>query len=309
MVYGLILLLSYTLMPKGLLGVFKKRQPLIKKVKQSFSNQALGMWAAREMHYGEQSRLKVKGLDKSFGGNMALCKVSLDINPGEIHALIGPNGSGKTTLINVISGVYKPDGGAVTFGENVISGLAPHKVAQLGIERTFQNLEIYPELTVLENVLLGAQTRFKTGLFANLLNLPSSREEEARQIRLAQVILTKLGLNEMQDHSTGGLPYGTQKMVELARAMMARPKVLLLDEPAAGLNAHEISHLESVLNDLKNEGITVLIIEHHLDFVLRLANRVTVLDFGSKIFEGSPALARRDPRVKEVYIGGDAVTA
>jgi ABC-type branched-subunit amino acid transport system ATPase component len=298
-------------MPRGIASFFFKRPALLKVDPETVpaSGESLDRVVSFEHTADEPAVLKLDKVTMQFGGNTALENVDLEVRPGETHALIGPNGAGKTTLINVISGIYLPTGGDAYFMGRRTTGMAAHQLTQLGMVRTFQNLKIFPHLTVLENVMIGAHPTFKHGLLTTVLPLKSLKEEEREAMAAAREVMAFLGLTPYEHHIATELPYGTQKMIELARAIVARPKLLLLDEPAAGLHNEELDRFEEVIRKLQQRGMTILIIEHHLDLVLRLADRVTVLNFGKRIFAGSPEGARADEQVKEVYIGGSALTA
>jgi branched-chain amino acid transport system permease protein len=245
----------------------------------------------------------VEGLTKSFAGLRALNGVSMTVWPGEIHGLIGPNGSGKTTLVNLVSGVYDIDGGSVHFAGERLNGLPPYLVARRGLVRTFQNPHIFRRLTVRENLMVGAYGHLRAGFWSAVANLPRALADERDALARADAILAEVGLDDRADAQAVDQPYGMQRMVDVARAMMCQPRLVILDEPAAGLSEVELAHLARVLRALRAAGVTVLLIEHHLDFLLGLVDRVTVLDYGETIFEGTPGEVRRDARVIEAYLG------
>mgnify|MGYP000889326647 CR=1 FL=1 len=312
LVYGLILMSSLVLLPKGLASFISKRPQLLRLDPADVPADGVENLerVVSYAHSGDEPPvLRLEKVSIHFGGNVALQDVDLEVRPGETHALIGPNGAGKTTLINIISGIYTPTSGETYFDGERTTGLPPHVLTQRGMVRTFQNLKIFPNLTVLENVMIGAHPTFKHAALASVLPLKALDEEEREAMAAAREVLAFLGLSEHENTIATELPYGTQKMVELARAIVAKPKLLLLDEPAAGLHNEELDRFEEVIRKLQQRGLTILIIEHHLDLVLRLADRVTVLNFGKRIFLGSPDEARADEQVKEVYIGGAAATA
>ncbi len=249
--------------------------------------------------------LRAEGIELSFGGVAALKGVSLDVQPGGITALIGPNGAGKTSLFNVISGFHKADAGRLIFDGTDFTNLATHKRAALGMARTFQNISLFPGMTVLDNIKLGAHTHLKTGvLAAGLFWGPAQREETALRAQIERDIIDFLEIDHIRKTPVSMLPYGLQKRVELGRALAMRPKLLLLDEPVAGMNHEETEDMARFILDLQEEwGVTVLLVEHDMSMVMDISDHVVVLNFGEKIAEGPPQEMQENSAVIEAYLG------
>ena len=314
MVYGLLLLLSFVLLPRGLAGLVLPRTQFVKRLAAARS-------AAGESPVAEPPRpvsagtaatlplLRVEGLAISFLGLRALDNVTLELKPGHILGLVGPNGSGKSTLVNVISGVYRPDAGRVVFEGRDITGLPDYRVAQSGIIRTFQDPRLVPGFTVRENVMLGAHRLYRQNQVATALNWPSALREEAQMLAAADRVIEMAGLSALADAIVRDLPYGDQRMTELSRVLLAGPRMVLLDEPAAGLSEGELTKLALVLQHLKAQGIAVVLIEHHMEFLQDLVDEVVVLDSGQVIYQGDMAGMYRNPQVIEAYLGSDSHAA
>jgi len=248
--------------------------------------------------------LEVQGLTCRFGGVTAVDSVSFDVAGGEIFGLIGPNGAGKTTLFNLVTGITRPTAGRFLHRGADITGARPHRVAQRGIARTFQNIRLFAELSALENVMIGRHTHTRSGLFTGVLGLPPGPAEERAVRERARELLALIGLAKREDVKARNLPYGDQRRLEIARALALEPDVLLLDEPAAGMNPAERSGLSEFICDLRDRfDLTVLLIEHHVPLVMGVCNRIAVLDFGKLIALGDPERVRRDPAVVEAYLG------
>ncbi len=250
------------------------------------------------------SLLSVLGVTIRFGGIVALQGISFDVEDGYIVGLIGPNGAGKTTLFNCLSCLYKPDEGEILFEGKSILRLAPHRIVKLGIGRTFQNLALFQTMTVLQNVMIGVHSRTRGGFFNHSLQLPLVKREEHMIRDKAMELLSFLNLGQVADHPAIGLPFGTLKRVELARALASDPKLLLLDEPAGGLNHEEVAELSQLFKTIRDDlRVTILLVEHHMNLVMQVSDKVVVLDFGRKIAEAPPEDVQKNRQVIQAYLG------
>ncbi len=302
-VYGSFILLTLYFLPSGVMGMFRRkpgRNAAAPDVK------AIPM-ATQELAASRGASLELRSISRAFGGVKAVRDASFKVEAGTIHALIGPNGAGKTTIINIITGFYQPSS-----GEILLDGAAPRvgsmdAAARLGIARTFQTIKLFGEMTVLEHVMVGFSSTSSAGLWSALLS--GSRLEEDGQLATARELIRFVGLSGYEEVPANTLAYGHRRLLEIARALAVKPRVLLLDEPAAGLVAEEIQALGSVIRRLKNTGMTVILVEHHMDLVVRVSDRITVVDYGAVIAEGSPAEVQRDARVVAAYLGPSHVAA
>jgi branched-chain amino acid transport system permease protein len=306
--YGALLAFVMFVMPLGIAGTaihwYGRLQP-----KRAHSSQA---WPAPQAEVDallehrierDSSCLRTSNLTVAFGGLIANNRISEDVRTGTVHAVIGPNGAGKSTFLNCISGFYRPTSGAIELFGRPTVGVPIHALARLGLARTFQNTELFGQMTVLENVLVGFHTRYKGGLLATVLRLPIFFADERHFRELARALLRYVGLSDYAGEQARNLPFGHQRRLEIARALALSPKLLLLDEPAAGLTHGEIEDLKALIRELARRHITVILVEHHVDMIMAISDRVTVLDYGEVIASGSVREVQDDPKVIEAYFG------
>ena len=311
--YGLLLAVVLFVMPKGIVGSLAGLRARITGKSRPRATGAWPNWGpgleqvtARPDEKG-QATLIAQGVTLRFGGLTAVNQVSMEVRSGTVHALIGPNGAGKSSLLNVISGFYKATDGRVTLFGQALNNAPPYTLARLGVARSFQNTELFSQMTVLENVLVGAHPHFRSGFAETVLRLPRFHREERAARAEALRLLDFVGLSEFADEQAGNLPFGHQRRLEIARALALRPKLLLLDEPAAGLTHGEIEDLIALIRGLADRGMTIILVEHHVDMIMAVSDRVTVLDYGEVIADGPVTEVQSNPKVIEAYFGQGAL--
>jgi ABC-type branched-subunit amino acid transport system ATPase component/ABC-type branched-subunit amino acid transport system permease subunit len=303
-IYGIIILVTLFVLPRGLAHLLPSFRAMAPRSDTSAVQTGLPFSPPATM--AAQAQLPIvalHGIGKSFGGINALSSVHLAVTTGSVHAVIGPNGAGKTTLINIISGFYSPSAGTIALDGHPIALGSLHDAAMKGIARTFQSIKLFGDMTVREHVMVGCEPQSRAGLWDAILCTPTHRREEDRRLRLSGELLEFVGLAKFADAAANTLPYGHRRLLEIARALATQPRLLLLDEPAAGLVASEIADLAKIIRRLRGSGISILLVEHHMDLVMDVSDTVTVMDYGEVISRGSPMHVRQDPRVMEAYFG------
>lgn len=307
-IYGILIVVSLYALPTGVIGtMFRSQAALPNLIGDGASNVAAADAVLPVRDAGRDAPVTLRNIYMTFGGVQALKGIGFTVAPGSVHALIGPNGAGKTVLLNVLCGFYAPTSGAVTMGDNAITGLKPYAIARRGIARTFQTPQLFGEMTVLQNVLAGFPEQGRFGLLNALLRTPRLMKDEAERDAKARNLLAFAGYEGDLHAKANSLPLGYQRLVEIARALALAPKLVVMDEPAAGLNPKEVDDLDHLIARLRECNIAVLLVEHHMDLVMAISDRITVLDHGEKLAEGTPAEIQNDARVIAAYLGDEEV--
>ncbi|WP_434512532.1 branched-chain amino acid ABC transporter ATP-binding protein/permease [Desulfitobacterium sp. AusDCA] len=303
-IYGLLLIVAVIGLPNGISGAVIRKFPKLRALEKPDEINEDPI-LDRSTNMDNEDLLILEKVSKRFGGLNAIQNISLTVKKGTVHSLIGPNGAGKTTLINIITGVYKPNEGSVVFNGKEINGTKPYKIALAGISRTFQSVQVFGKLSVLENVMVGGHGQYHGNLLDFIFKLDRGRKEERISQERAWALLQMVGLEDRASEFATSLSSGQQRLLEIARALAMEPDLLLLDEPAAGLNEVEIGHLSDLIEKITTKGITILLIEHHIDFVMDISDSITVLNFGKKLAEGTPSEIQENQEVIEAYLGKD----
>ncbi len=249
--------------------------------------------------------LEIENVSKFFNGLVAIDDLTIKVEPGQIYGIIGPNGAGKTTLFNCVTGIYTPEKGTIKYQGEDITGMSPHKIAQRGVLRTFQNIRLFKEMSVAENVMAGCHTKSEQKWYHSIIHTSAYVSDEKRHWKKVEELMDFFGLTKFAMHATGDLSYGVQRKVEMARALAADPELLILDEPAAGLNENETIELTNIIRKIKDMGLGIMMIEHDMDMVMSLTDYITVINFGKEISQGNPSFVQDDPKVLEAYIGSE----